>query len=116
MALHGMRGQPRLPVAYRQRLKLRRSVSRIRFLQCSIGSLNFPANGRSCDSYATGAGIQVVGDIPIYVALDSADVWTNREYFYLSEDLQPEKIAGVPPIISAPPDNAGATPSTTGID
>jgi 4-alpha-glucanotransferase len=48
-------------------------------------------------SYATGAGIRIVGDIPIYVALDSADVWTNREYFYLSEDSQPQKIAGVPP-------------------
>jgi len=48
-------------------------------------------------SYARQAGIRVIGDIPIYVALDSADVWTNREYFQLSEDGQPLKIAGVPP-------------------
>jgi 4-alpha-glucanotransferase len=48
-------------------------------------------------SYAQQAGIRVIGDIPIYVALDSADVWTNREYFQLSEDGQPLKIAGVPP-------------------
>jgi 4-alpha-glucanotransferase len=48
-------------------------------------------------SYAANAGIRVVGDIPIYVALDSSDVWTNREYFYLSDDGQPFKIAGVPP-------------------
>ena len=48
-------------------------------------------------SYARQAGIRVIGDIPIYVALDSADVWTNREYFQLSEDGQPIKIAGVPP-------------------
>ena len=46
--------------------------------------------------HARKSGIQIIGDIPIYVALDSADVWTNREYFSLSEDGQPLKIAGVP--------------------
>jgi len=39
----------------------------------------------------------VIGDIPIYVAQDSADVWSNREYFQLCNDGRPEKIAGVPP-------------------
>ncbi len=48
-------------------------------------------------SYAAKAGIRVVGDVPIYVALDSADVWTNREYFCLSDEGQPLTIAGVPP-------------------
>jgi 4-alpha-glucanotransferase len=48
-------------------------------------------------AYAAKAGIRVVGDLPIYVALDSADVWTNREFFSLSEEGQPLKIAGVPP-------------------
>jgi 4-alpha-glucanotransferase len=48
-------------------------------------------------SYAAKAGIRVVGDVPIYVALDSADVWTNREYFWLSDEGQPLTIAGVPP-------------------
>ena len=48
-------------------------------------------------AYARESGIRVIGDIPIYVALDSADVWINREYFQLSEDGQPLKIAGVPP-------------------
>ena len=48
-------------------------------------------------AYATKAEIKVVGDLPIYVALDSADVWANREYFHLSESGQPLKIAGVPP-------------------
>ena len=47
--------------------------------------------------HAAQKGIRIVGDIPIYVALDSADVWTNREYFWLSDDGQPLKIAGVPP-------------------
>lgn len=47
--------------------------------------------------YAHDAGIRIVGDIPIYVALDSADVWTNREFFQLAANGQPLKIAGVPP-------------------
>ncbi|HZQ94365.1 MAG TPA: 4-alpha-glucanotransferase [Candidatus Sulfotelmatobacter sp.] len=47
--------------------------------------------------YAHAAGIRVVGDIPIYVALDSADVWTNPQYFHLTDDGQPTVIAGVPP-------------------
>lgn len=52
---------------------------------------------RELRAYAAKAGIRVIGDIPIYVALDSADVWTNREYFCLAENGQPLKIAGVPP-------------------
>jgi len=41
--------------------------------------------------------IRIIGDIPIYVAHDSADVWSNRQYFLLNEKGEPEKIAGVPP-------------------
>jgi len=42
-------------------------------------------------------GIRIVGDLPIYVASDSADVWGNRELFQLGEDGQPTVVAGVPP-------------------
>lgn len=42
-------------------------------------------------------GIQIVGDIPIFVAYDSVDVWAHPELFYLDEDLLPTKVAGVPP-------------------
>jgi 4-alpha-glucanotransferase len=52
---------------------------------------------QSLKAYAGKSGIRVIGDIPIYVAQDSADVWSNREYFQLSDDGRPEKIAGVPP-------------------
>jgi len=41
--------------------------------------------------------IAIVGDLPIYVALDSADVWANPECFQLDEELQPTSVAGVPP-------------------
>lgn len=47
--------------------------------------------------YANQQGISVIGDIPIYVALDSADVWANREQFLLDERNQPTAVAGVPP-------------------
>jgi len=42
-------------------------------------------------------GIRIMGDIPIYVAGDSADVWANREIFQLDEDGEPNVVSGVPP-------------------
>ncbi len=42
-------------------------------------------------------GLKIVGDIPLYVAYDSADVWAHPELFKLDEDLSPSKVAGVPP-------------------
>jgi 4-alpha-glucanotransferase len=42
-------------------------------------------------------GIRIMGDVPIYVASDSADVWMNREIFQLDEHGQPTVVAGVPP-------------------
>jgi 4-alpha-glucanotransferase len=47
--------------------------------------------------YCHQRGIQIIGDIPIYVAHDSADVWANRQFFYLDEPGNPTKVAGVPP-------------------
>jgi 4-alpha-glucanotransferase len=42
-------------------------------------------------------GIRILGDVPIYVAQDSADVWSNRELFQLDEAGHPIVVAGVPP-------------------
>ncbi len=47
--------------------------------------------------YANAAGIQIIGDIPIYVAYDSADVWADPAQFLLDKRLRPELVAGVPP-------------------
>ena len=48
--------------------------------------------------YASDNDVKIVGDIPIYVALDSADVWSHPELFQLDEEgLIPLKVAGVPP-------------------
>lgn len=47
--------------------------------------------------YANEKGIEIIGDIPLYVAMDSADVWQHTELFQLDEELNPTKVAGVPP-------------------
>ncbi len=47
--------------------------------------------------YANTKGIKIVGDIPIYVAPDSCDVWANKEQFLVDEDGHPRCVAGVPP-------------------
>ena len=47
--------------------------------------------------YANANGIQIVGDIPIYVAMDSADTWSHPELFDLDEDCNPVNVAGCPP-------------------
>jgi 4-alpha-glucanotransferase len=46
---------------------------------------------------AAARGIRIMGDVPIYVAQDSADVWSNRELFQLDENGLPTVVAGVPP-------------------
>lgn len=52
---------------------------------------------RSLKEYANQKGIKIIGDVPIYVAGDSADVWANPDQFYLDKDLHPIEVAGCPP-------------------
>ena len=47
--------------------------------------------------YANSNGIEIIGDIPIYMGYDSVDVWANQGEFQLDENLTPVKVAGVPP-------------------
>ncbi|MEZ4859978.1 MAG: 4-alpha-glucanotransferase [Caldilineaceae bacterium] len=48
-------------------------------------------------AYANAKEIQIIGDIPIFVAMDSADTWTNPREFFLDARFQPSVVAGVPP-------------------
>ena len=48
-------------------------------------------------AYANGQGVKIIGDMPIYVSLDSADVWSERKEFLLDGEGRPSKVAGVPP-------------------
>ena len=47
--------------------------------------------------YIHSLGIQIIGDLPIYVAGDSSDVWAEPEFFQLGEDNVPKEVSGVPP-------------------
>ncbi len=48
-------------------------------------------------TYVNALGIRLIGDLPIYVAMDSADTWSEPQFFALGEDLVPKEVAGVPP-------------------
>ncbi len=48
-------------------------------------------------AYANKNGIKIYGDMPIYVSMDSSDIWANPELFMLDEDRRPTKVAGCPP-------------------
>ena len=51
----------------------------------------------SLRQYAHSKGVSIIGDVPIYVPLDSVEVWKNPELFQLDEDLNPTAVAGCPP-------------------
>ena len=53
-------------------------------------------------AYANQKRIRIVGDIPIYVAMDSADAWSQRQSFYFDEQGHPTVVAGVPPDYFSP--------------
>ncbi len=57
----------------------------------------FYSQWKKLKTYANENGIEIIGDIPIYVALDSSDVWTNKALFQLDKNGLPKKIAGCPP-------------------
>ena len=57
----------------------------------------FDRQWKALRRYAKDLGIRIIGDVPIYVPLDSADVWTSPELFQLDEQLRPTRVAGCPP-------------------
>ena len=52
---------------------------------------------RALRGYANSKGIRIIGDVPIYVPLDSADVWANPELYQLDASRRPKVVAGCPP-------------------
>ena len=65
-------------------------------------------------AYANEKGISIMGDTPIFMAYDSADVWANQKLFQLDSMGFPTVVAGYRPIISVPKVSFGATLSMTG--
>lgn len=52
---------------------------------------------QSLRTYANSRGVSIIGDLPIFVAYDSVDVWCNRNMFLLDDNGKPKVVAGVPP-------------------
>jgi len=73
-----------------ERLKSR--VEKEKFLQYLLFTQWFRLK-----SYCNQKGIQIIGDLPIYVSYDSADVWVNSHIFKLDRDKVPTAVSGVPP-------------------
>lgn len=48
-------------------------------------------------NYANERGVRIIGDLPIYVAMDSAEIWAHPELFHMDENLKPSLVGGVPP-------------------
>ena len=62
-----------------------------------LNQWHFDRHWQRVKGYANAKGVQIIGDIPIYVAMDSSDVWANPDEFLLDEAYQPIAVAGVPP-------------------
>jgi 4-alpha-glucanotransferase len=81
------------PVALEEaRRELQRELERGRFLQ-----FLFFRQWEALKGHCARKGIRLIGDVPIYVSHDSADVWANPELFHLDGDGKPTVVAGVPP-------------------
>lgn len=62
-----------------------------------FGQFLFERQWTTLKAFAAERGIKIIGDAPIFVALDSADVWSNPDQFLLDADRKPTVVAGVPP-------------------
>lgn len=62
-----------------------------------VGQFLFDRQWSALREYAAAAGVELIGDIPIFVAHGSADVWANPELFLLDDTGEPSEVAGVPP-------------------
>ena len=76
----------------RYRMELREDVELFTYIQ-----FLFFRQWSALKHYINGLGIRIIGDIPIYVAMDSSDVWSEPENFQLDENKKPTEVSGVPP-------------------
>ena len=75
-----------------KRQELKEQIAFICFQQ-----YEFAKQWKKLKSYANAKDIRIIGDIPIYVAFDSADAWANPELFQFDENCEPVAVAGCPP-------------------
>ncbi|HSH19004.1 MAG TPA: 4-alpha-glucanotransferase, partial [Draconibacterium sp.] len=72
--------------------KLQKEIDLWKFLQWQ-----FFRQWHELKKYANSKGIEIIGDVPLYVSTDSSDVWTNTDIFHLDKNLDPTEVGGVPP-------------------
>ncbi len=87
------------PVRRRERKALKAAKEKYAedILFYKFQQFEFEEEWRKLKKYANDSGIKIVGDIPIYVALDSADAWGDPKLFRFDRNLMPEAVAGCPP-------------------
>ena len=76
----------------RARARLARAIE-----TCAFDQFLFSRQWQALRSRARAAGIRLIGDLPIFVAHDSADVWAHPDLFHLDDAGAPTRLAGVPP-------------------
>ena len=64
---------------------------------CKFCQYEFFKQWMQLKQYANSRGVQIIGDMPLYVASDSVDVWAHREMFLLEPDGRPNVVAGAAP-------------------
>ena len=98
---HGERPWPEWGKEYVMRdapaLQKVRDEHRDAILATQVTQFLFDRQWRELKLYATERGIRLFGDIPIYIALDSADAWAHREMLLIDDEGTPSHVAGVPP-------------------
>ena len=77
--------------------ELKESVEFFRFQQ-----YEFDHQWRKLHAYANSRKVKIIGDLPFYVALDSADAWSHPEVFKMDENLSPKEVSGCPPDAFSP--------------
>ena len=90
------------PDAYKNKerlamLEFRHSVYKSDYLFWQFVQYIFAKQWRTLKNYVNSLGIKIIGDVPLYVAYDSSDVWGNPQLFKLDKNLKPTEVAGVPP-------------------
>lgn len=87
------------PLAHRQKSALLDAASRYasRIFSVQLEQFLFEQQWLELRAYAAKQQVRFIGDIPIFVAHDSADVWANPGLFFLNNDGTPSVVAGVPP-------------------
>ncbi len=87
------------PIKLREPKAVRHYSEELRdeILSCKYVQYLFFSQWKKLRAYAHEKGIGIIGDMPIYVALDSADAWAEPEFFELDENNVPAAVAGVPP-------------------